>query len=99
MMSSTEVTIISGQSGGVEEVYSVRKQALELGKQLITPPTEDTRRQHKDKMGEPEPEKRMEGEAEKREEEDGKDTQKGREAGQSDEELGPSEGTLIDIKV
>jgi len=94
-MSSTEIHSILGQSDSVKELYSVRKQALEPGQQLMTQQIRENKKQEKEKLRQFEPEERMEGE--KEEEGDGEDRQKGKE--QSDQELSPSEGTLIDIRI
>jgi len=99
MMSSTEVSIILGQSDAIEEAHSVRKQALELSQQRRIQQEEDKRKQEKDKLKEFESEKRIEAEGEKRKEGDREDMQKGRGREQSGKESSPSEGTLIDIKV
>jgi hypothetical protein len=90
-----------GQASSIKGVYNVREQHLEMNKQFVAQKAEEKKKADKSKVQESEAENRIEIKSydEKKSKKRQKDQSEDKNRDNTDEECGPFEGNLIDIKV
>jgi len=95
------MNIIIGQGTAIKEVHNVKKQSLEVNQQFAAQNTEEQKKEDKPKVQKFDKKSRVEikSEKEKENKKRQKDNQKGSSGEKLEDELGFSEGNIINIKV